>query len=228
MPFTRYAVFVTPAPGPLADFCAAWLGWDAAEGVVRAHPDLGTLPRPVAAITATPRKYGFHGTVKPPFRLAEGSSEEGLRAALAALCTDAAPVDASRLEVAELGPFLALRPSGPVPDLDALAARVVADLDGFRAPPTEAELARRRAAGLSPSQEAHLTRWGYPFVMDDFHYHMTLTGPLPDDERGEVRAALAAHLAPLVPDPFPVTDLTLLGEGADGRFRHLARLPLAG
>ncbi len=228
MSFSRYAVFVTPPPGPFADFCAAWLGWDAAHGVAPAHPDMGALPRPVAQITKTPRKYGFHGTVKPPFRLAEGRSEDGLRAALGELCATTAPVEIDGLHVADLGPFLALRPRAPVPALDALAARVVAELDDFRAPATEAELARRRAAGLSPSQEAHLTRWGYPYVMDDFHYHMTLTGPLADDERGEVRAALAAHLGPLVPDPFPVRDLTLLGEGADGRFRHLARLPLSG
>ena len=80
--FTRFAVYYAPEPGPLADFGAAWLGWDATAGSARAHPDIAGLPRPVAEITQTPRKYGFHGTVKPPFRLAPGSTPEALAADL--------------------------------------------------------------------------------------------------------------------------------------------------
>ena len=90
--FARYAVYYTPEPGPLADFGAAWLGWDIATGAEVAHPDLPGLPRPVAELTATPRKYGFHGTVKPPFRLAEGHDAEGLELAAQHLATRLEPV----------------------------------------------------------------------------------------------------------------------------------------
>jgi len=228
MSFARYAVYVTPPPGPLADAAAAWLGWDAAEARARAHPDLPGLPRPVAEITATPRKYGFHGTVKPPFRLAEGTTEAGLRDAVRALCARLAPVEIPRLEVGALGPFLGLLPSGDTAPLDSLAANIVEGLDPWRAPPDAAELARRRAAGLTERQEANLVRWGYPYVMGEFHFHMTLTGPLPKAEREPVRAALADHLGPRVPAPYRIDDLTLAGEGADGCFRHLARVPLSG
>lgn len=227
MSFARYAIFVTPPAGPLADFTAAWLGWDAAAGVARPPPDdLGALPAPVARITATPRKYGFHGTIKPPFRLAPGTDEAGLRAALATLCGDLAPVGTGALAVAELGPFLALRPSRPTPALDTMAARVVAALDGFRAPAGIGELARRRAAGLTARQEANLKRWGYPYVMEDFRYHMTLTGPMQAAHRGKVAALLQARMAPMLDALGTVIDLTLLGEDADGRFHHTARMPL--
>jgi len=228
MTYARFAVFVTPPPGPLADFGASWLGWDSAAGRVRAHPDCGALPRPVAEITRTPRKYGFHGTIKPPFRLAGGCDPAGLQAAFAAFCATEAPVEAGPLEVAEMGPFLALRPAAPSPALDGLAARTVAGLDRFRAPSEAAELARRRKAGLSPQQEALLTRWGYPYVMEAFRYHMTLTGPLAPDERAVVAAALRRRLAPLLPETFAITHLTLLGAAADGRFHQIRRAPLVG
>ena len=68
--FSRYAVYYAPpADDPLAVFGAGWLGWNAVEGALAQHPEIAALPAPVERITATPRKYGFHGTLKPPFRL---------------------------------------------------------------------------------------------------------------------------------------------------------------
>ena len=83
--FNRYAVYAAPQPGPLADFAARWLGWDPVAGEAVAHPEVSGLPRPVEALTASPRKYGFHCTLKPPFRLADGSSRAALEADLADL-----------------------------------------------------------------------------------------------------------------------------------------------
>ena len=226
--FTRFAVYAAPEPGPLADFAASWLGWDAARGVEVAHPALPGLPRPVDEITATPRKYGFHGTLKPPFRLAPGSTREALEADLAALVTRTSPVTLDGLSLTRLGGFLALTPDGDTSALAALAAACVRDLDCHRAPPSEDELARRRASGLSPEQEENLARWGYPYVMDDFRFHLTLSGRLPRPEADALRDILAPHLAPLIPRPFPIRDLCLFGEAPDGRFHILSRHALTG
>ena len=71
--FSRYALYYAPPVGSdLADFGAAWLGWDAATAKPVPHPNVPDLPRPVSMITETPRKYGFHGTLNQPFRVAEG------------------------------------------------------------------------------------------------------------------------------------------------------------
>ena len=48
----------------------------------------------------------------------------------------------------------------------------------FARPPGAAELERRRKAGLSAAQEKMLLRWGYPYVLDEFRFHLTLTGRL--------------------------------------------------
>lgn len=223
--FARYAVFFTPEPGALADFGAAWLGWDSAAGRACAHPDVPGLPTPVADLTARPRKYGFHGTIKPPFRLATGTDAAGLQAAVAAFCAGAVPVTLHGLRIARIGGFVALVPDGPADALAALAAAAVEALDTFRAPPTDAEIARRNPDRLTARQRAMLTRWGYPYTHDEFRFHMTLTGPLGARADG-VCAALDRVVTPLIPRPFRVDALTLLGADGDDRFHQIARYPL--
>lgn len=224
--FTRFAIYYAPEPGALADFTAAWLGWDAATGTTCPHPEVPGLPRPVAEITATPRKYGFHGTLKPPFRLT--GSRAALERDLAALAARLAPAEMPGLALSRLGSFLALTPQGDTAPLSRLAAEVVRGLDAHRASASEAELERRRKARLSPAQEENLLRWGYPYVMDAFRFHLTLSGRLPPDELEAVAQALEPVLAPLLPTPFRVAELCLFGEDHAGRFHLLHRYALAG
>lgn len=226
--FRRYAIYYAPPPAsPLARFGADWLGWDADAGCLRDGFDLPGLPRPRAEITATPRRYGFHATLKAPFRLAPGCGRAGLEAAVAALAGGVAAFPLA-LRLDALGPFLALAPGADSPPLAALADACVTRLDGFRAPPSEAELARRRAPGLAPAEEAHLVRWGYPYVLGTFRFHMTLTGRLPPDDRRATRAALETVTAPLIALPAPVTEICVCGEAADGFFHVLRRFALLG
>jgi putative phosphonate metabolism protein len=226
--FRRYAIYYAPEAGPLAAFGAAWLGWDPATGTEVAHPDVAALPRPVAELTDTPRKYGFHGTIKPPFRLAEGQSVQTLHEAAQALCARLAPVTLEGLRLSRLGAFLALTPQGDAGALAALAGEIVEALDAFRAPPTEAEIARRNPDKLSPVQRALLEKWGYPYVFDEFRFHLTLTGKLDSGEAEAVEAALAPVVAPLLPVPFRIGSLCLFGEAEDGRFHLAHRYTLSG
>lgn len=225
--FSRYAIYYTPdAATPLASFGASWLGWDSASGARCAHPQVADLD--IAEITETPRKYGFHGTLKPPFRLADGTTADELQSALATLCATAAPVTLDGLQLARLGRFLALVPRGDTGALAALAARLVQELDAFRAPATDAELARRRSAGLTPAQDAHLMKWGYPYVMDAFRFHMTLTGKLDKPTAAQTEHALVPLLDPLDLTPYRIGAVTLLGEDQNGMFHQLRRFALTG
>lgn len=228
MIFQRYAIFVLPEDKALAGFGAAWLGWDVRRGEAPAPPALPDLPLPLDDITGTPRKYGFHGTVKPPFRLAQGRTEAELRAALTDFAAHTAPVKLEGLELAQLGRFLALVPVGATDALTALATETVRRFDMFRAPLTEAELARRRQSRLSARQDALLLEWGYPYVMEEFRFHLTLTGKLPKAKATALAGILAPVLAPLMPAPFTIGSLSLMGEGDDGLFRQIDEIPLTG
>jgi len=229
MNFKRFAIYYTPPQdADWARFATRWLGWDMAAGSAAPHPDIPDLPRPVSEITATPRKYGLHGTIKPPFRLAEGQTAGHLAAACASLCAGLAPVRLDGLHLARLGRFLALRPLGGEEPLNQLAATCVRDLDAFRAPASEAELARRRAGGLSPTQDSNLTTWGYPHVMQDFRFHITLTGRLPRTDLPATEAALHAALDGMTPAPFILDALSLVGEDDNGLFHLIHRYALSG
>lgn len=228
----RFALYAAPpANHPLHGFAARWLGWDAESGESHdAQPAAGLPAERIAAITAEPRRYGLHGTLKPPFRLRQGCDEGMLIVALEQFAATHAPVRLPPLQVAVLGSFIALRPSLPCPDIDALAGACVQAFDALRAPSSETELARRRSAGLTARQDANLIQWGYPYVFEDFRLHFTLTGRIEDAaERAAVLAHLTAQTAPLLRRGLDVEDICLFVQmQSDGPFRVAGRYRLTG
>ncbi|MEP9376660.1 DUF1045 domain-containing protein [Aquabacter sp. CN5-332] len=226
----RYAVYLAPPPDSfLWAFGSSILGYDAASGGALTPPDLpGFDAETWHDLTAEPRRYGFHGTLKAPFRLAEGRSEADLFSALAEVAQEHHGFELGALSVREIGTFIALVPSGPVPALLDLAGCAVVDLDAYRAPLSEQEIARRRPNGLSPRQREYLDRYGYPYVLEEFRFHMTLTGSLEDGVRSHACNALSeAFIASGANMPLEVFDLALYRQDApDERFRIVHRTPL--
>lgn len=241
--FQRYAVYYAPQAGEFADRGAAWLGWDAQCGRALAPPELGVRAE---EITRAPRPYGFHATIKPPFRLAEGQSLAQLQQALTALAADLAPVCQPGMRLKAIDGFLALIPEGDPVLLQHLAAEVVTRLEPFRPPLNAAEIARRRPERLTPRQRELLDLYGYPFVMEEFRFHLTLTDRLPAHRAAVASAILSEYFAAVLPRPFVINDLCLfaeeaaaahtgdagmnadLSEQSAGRFHLLARYPLGG
>lgn len=224
--FQRYAIYYAPPEGPFATAGAAWLGWDTMAGCSITQPHFANLD--LGAITKTPRKYGFHGTIKPPFALAQGHTFTDLSAAIDQLCKTLAPAQCDGLALHKIGRFLALVPTGDLTPLGMLAAQVVQNLDHFRAAPTPDELARRRQKRLSPRQEENLQNWGYPYVMDDFKFHITLSGGMNNATAQLAQNAAAQFILRHAPQPFTLKELCLFGEAQDGQFHLLSRHQLCG
>lgn len=179
---TRYAVYVVPPrDSELYRFGASVLGVDCYTGDPVSYPS--DAAREWADVVREPRVYGFHATMKAPFRLTPGTSASELAAAVDVFARTCPLVDAGLMEVAEIGAFIALKPAAANAPLDALAAACVREFDRFRAPMTAAERERRLRTPLTPRQVHQVDTFGYPFVFDDFRFHMTLTGPLPDADR---------------------------------------------
>jgi putative phosphonate metabolism protein len=234
--FQRFAIYYAPPAGsPLAVLGAAWLGYDAETGeAVNPRGLIGddvfaSLPMSHEALVRPARFYGFHATLKAPFRLGEGIDADTLDGAVGALAARTPPVTAPRLRVkSDLG-FVALQPDGKAAALDALAASCVTGLDLLRAPLTGAELAKRRRADLDMVEDAHLRNWGYPYVLDRFRFHVTLTTQLARLEARELAAVLDDLFGPALEQPFRVNELCLFGDPGDGRpFRLVKRYALTG
>lgn len=219
----RVALYYAPAADdPLHVAGVAWLGGDPAGGAVPPQPDLPGI----AAITAAARLYGFHATLKPPMRLRTGIGWEAFLARAKALAAQLVPFDLPALSVTDLAGFLALCPATPNTALQALADACVGTLDDCRALPSDEELARRRAGGLSAAREAMLQRWGYPDVFATWRFHMTLTRRLDAHERSLYRPAAEAHFAAALAEPRRVTDICVFVQAAPEAAFHLAaRLP---
>ena len=228
---TRYAIYFAPATNdPLWRFGSSVLGYDAASGARVAFLDHPLLrDAPLEAWTADPRKYGFHATLKPPFALAPGADEAALIEAARAFAGAQIPFDAGPLRVGPIaGAFVALRPAGPAPGLSRLADACVEAFDRFRAPPRAAERARRLQSPLTPKQIENLDRWGYPYVFEDFRFHMTLSGPLQREDRDRYAAAMAELYAPLA-RPLLVDGVALFRQAeSGGAFAVLERFGFGG
>lgn len=228
---TRYAIYFMPrSDAPLGAFGNALLGRCPASAR-RASPVQSRLHDSFAdwmAMTATPRRYGFHATLKAPFCLTGGTTEHDLLTAVSHFASEHAPATLGALRIARLKSFVALIedvPSGAVADL---AANTVSAFDRFRAPLTAEDRARRMKAKLSPREVELLDAWGYPYVMEAFRFHMTLTAPL--DNKDAARATeLITGLFADVPQPRAIEALTVAKQIApDQNFEALARFDLTG
>jgi putative phosphonate metabolism protein len=229
---TRYAVYY--APDPQSAFhrrLSAWLGRDAASDESVPQPGIaGFTAASFHRLTADPRRYGAHATLKPPFHPAPGHDDRTIGAAVGALAATLAPVMMPPLRVTRIGHFLALTPERQEAALTSLAARCVRALDHLRAPPSPDELAKRQAAGLSARQEALLGQWGYPYVMEEFRFHITLSGQAERETLDRLATAAADYFAADLPIGLPIDALTLFRDsGGDGNsFVINARYSLLG
>jgi hypothetical protein len=181
----------------------------------------------IAALTAEPARYGFHATLKPPFHLRSGTQWDALLQTARDLASQLRPFTLPPLAVADIEGFLALREMEPCPELQTTADACIEALDAFRAPPGEAEIARRRRHRLSPLQQAMLERWGYPYAFDTWFFHLTLTSRLSAAEQAAVRAAAELHFAPSLESSRRVSALCLFTQvRAEAPFVLACRLPL--
>ena len=227
--FPRYAIYHTCAHGSDLDrFGAQHLGYDAWTGedlpfpqsVVKAVPDWREL-------TQDPRKYGFHATLKAPMALADGKTEAELLAACAAFAALPRPVPIIRPVVQSISGFIAVIPGEPSLELERFAADCVSAFDDFRTPLTSEDRARRNPAALTPRQCNYLDRWGYPYVMEEFRFHMTLTGRLDAVRREPILAMLQDRFAELGIERLAIDGIALFRQDdSASRFRTIGQWSL--
>jgi putative phosphonate metabolism protein len=217
----RYAIYYVPAAqSALYRFGSELLGYDCYSGLEIDFPQALPVPEPGwRALTQEPRRYGFHATLKAPFRLADGAAEADLVEAFHAFCRSKAEPAIFTPVVASIEGFIAIAPTGNEPTVDRLAAACVTVFDRFRAPLSASDRERRLAAGLSERQAQNLARWGYPYVFEDFRLHLTLTGRLPAEPQATVLSYLRNGFSALSCSTIRIDSIALLRqERPDARF----------
>lgn len=226
----RYAIYYAPPPGSSLElFGRSWLGRDHVSGERVARPAIpGIAPDELDAMTAFPRFYGFHATLKAPFELKPGCTVEDLQRAARTFAAARQPFACPKLRVSGLSAFIALTLAGPSPEMQTLADACVRDFERYRAPLPDAELERRRAGGLTARQDDYLVRFGYPYVFEAFHFHITLTGPLDEREHGRMLNLLTGLAEPVTAEPFAVDAIAVYEQpDRETPFTLTARYPFA-
>lgn len=155
----RYALYFAPNPdSALAKFGAAILDPAASW----------------AEQTSSARHYGFHATLKAPFELADGQNLNALKEAVKDFAYTHAPVDLADLAPRQMSGFTVLTCNPQPKALVKLHTAVVRDFDLFRRPLSEADFRRRNPDQLPGRQRENLLAYGYPYIFQDFEFHMTL------------------------------------------------------
>lgn len=225
----RFAIYYAPEQGSeLERFGEQWLGRCAEAGKECDRLSIPEISRDqLRTFTSTPRHYGFHGTVVPPFELREPHEVDIFFEHVGSFAKEHEPFRMEPFIIKEIGSFIALALNNQQPIAD-LAASCVRSFHPFRAEPSLAEMERRRAKGLTPAQQRNLTRWYYPYVMDDFLFHMTLTGSLSDSRlRKRLVRSLTALTESIRSEGQVVRELSLFHQpDREEPFRLVQRIPM--
>ncbi len=223
----RYAIYYLPDEGSrLAEFGARWFGYDCHAGRA-CERDTHGLGDSAAEVVAAPARYGFHATLVAPFHLGPGVKLDDVVARMESVARSVGGPQRLQLSMGELSGFLALRPDDDMP-LRRLALACVMGCDTLRAALTQKERERRLRAHLTTYQRILMETYGYPYVADEFRFHMTLTGNLGEKERKRVATALAGPLAPILADGLELSAISLLEQrDANSQFRFHSRVALS-
>jgi len=226
----RYAIYFAPQKhAPWWHFGSHWLGRDEFDDVLLAQPTLPDIaPDEQALVTAEPRRYGFHATLKAPFRLSGGHTEQDLLARLHTLATVLKPVTLSPLQASALGNFVALTPAAESAQLQIFAAACVTEVDDLRAPPSAADLKRRRIDAPDARGLELLQHYGYPHVLERFRFHFTLSGAVTAQTQQRLIYAVSPEIDRLnALAPLALDQLCLFVESAPGAaFLRVADVPV--
>ena len=214
----RYAIYYAPpAMGTLWERASTWLGRDAASGDSFDGSVAGINRDRLLNLTQSANRYGFHATIKAPMALMDGAGPEDLTAALRAFAGEHQPVDMGMMTLALIDGFIAIVPAAQSEALQDFAAHVVEAFEPFRAPMSIKDRAARVSRGLTPRQEELLDGYGYPYVFEEFQFHMTLTDRLGPADRDELFAAATTWFGPLLDQPMLLDGLSIFEEPERGR-----------
>jgi hypothetical protein len=197
----RFAVYLTlAADSDLYKLGSKWLGRDHYQDHLdKLECDYSGLwdININQVITKKASLYGFHATLKPPFRLKQGYNCEQLKSILHRIAKVHQAYTSCPFAVGVIGKFLALQPTQNCAQLNQLADHCVQAFEPYRAELTDAEINRRQLEKLTMQQKTYLQQWGYPYVFEQFRCHFTLTDSLSDQQMMLCQPLLGKYFNPI-------------------------------
>ena len=223
--YKRYAIYYVPSENSELDlFGKCWLGWDPYKGVETTKSDLSKLPsfKKFSSLVLTPKQYGFHGTIKAPFRLKNEYTYNDLENKVREISKQIHSFYFDQLIIKKLGNFIGLIPTNNL-KINAVSNKFVEELDYLRDELSESEIKKRKPHKLTSNQKQMLFKWGYPYVFDEFKFHLTLTSKLNVVEIDDVLRSLQNILKQVNLNKISFNNICIFGQKSDEKFYFVQR-----
>src|SRR5471032_2375452 len=187
----RYAIYFCPS----SDSALGRLGRDWLASSTDAPELPGISAERRNALLVKVRRYGWHATIRAPFTPMGNVTYADVRRAITSVAHARASFELP-LHIHRLAGFLALRPciDGIAPR--QLAATCLKSLLPLCAPLSN-EVLDRRSVVLDADEVTLLQDYGYPYVLDRYRFHLTLSAPATESEEHAMRQWLAPRVAEL-------------------------------
>ena len=225
----RFAIYFAPEiDSNLHSIGSQWLGRDSSSGKSIMQPNIkGISSSYFYSVTKTPRRYGFHATLKAPFRLNKEFTLKDLCSQIQRLSA-LSKTFSIRLKVRKLGNFIALMMDPNEQKMQNLASNLVENLDYFRAPLHQEEIDKRRMSTLTIREDKNLLNWGYPYVFNDFRFHITLTERIQcKSDREFMVSAASSHFSGSLENTIKVSSISLfVQESSEADFLQIQQFAL--
>ena len=223
--FKRYAIYYAPIENCGLDvFGKCLLGWDPYKGeeITNSYPPKLPNLQKFSRFVLTPKQYGFHGTIKAPFRLKDGYTYNDLENKVCEISKQIHSFYIDKLIIKKLGNFIALIPTNNL-KVNDVSNKFVEGLDYLRDELSENEIKKRNPIKLTSRQKKMLFKWGYPYVFNEFKFHLTLTSKLNIEEIDDVFKSLQNILTQFNLIKINFNSVCIFGQKSDEKFYFIKR-----
>ena len=173
-----------------------------------------------------PAKYGFHATLKAPFRLKRNVKTKNFYDVISHIAAQHSRFKIKGLKIVYSKKFTFITSRKPNKLLINLENDLVKHLDTFRAELNKTEIKKRIPDSLTFKQNKYLKEWGYPFVFDQFKFHMTLMNQNNNKLSNKQKLELEKLIYKISNNVIEFNEISLLGENKNGYFEEIKRFKL--
>ena len=173
-----------------------------------------------------PAKYGFHATLKAPFRLKRNVKTKNFYDVISHIAAQHSRFKIKGLKIVYSKKFTLITSRKPNKLLINLENDLVKHLDTFRAELNKTEIKKRIPDSLTFKQNKYLKEWGYPFVLDQYKFHMTLMNQNNNKLSNKQKLELEKLIYKISNNLLEFNEISLLGENKNGYFEEIKRFKL--
>lgn len=234
--YSRYAIFYAPPKeSNLEEFGRYWFGWDPLNAkLINNKRRINYLNRfgiknliNIDKNVLIAKKYGFHGTLIPPFKLNKNYSTNTLFKKTEEIAKKLKKFKFYKFKLKKINNFYAFVQNKKNNNINKLSNRLVRELFKFRSPLTKKEIDRRNPSKLSKLQLNILYKWGYPYLMSEFNFHMTLASEVTGNKLYLELKKIERNKEIILNEINNFDKIYIFGENQKGMFENLENFSLS-